>query len=52
MILRQALEELRLNQSIKHNTEYQPIEYLNDDGSTTNYQSKIQIINQKEKITA
>ena len=27
-------------------------EYLNDDGSTTNYQLNIQIINQKEKITA
>ena len=43
MILRQALEELRLHQSIKDNTEFEPIIYMQNDGTLSNHSTKIEI---------
>lgn len=43
MILRKALEELRLHQSIKHNTEFEPIVYIQNDGTLSTNTTKIEI---------
>lgn len=43
MILRKALEELKLHQSIKNNTEFEPIVYMQNDGTLSNHSTKIEI---------
>ena len=43
MILRKTLEELRLQQSIKHNTEFEPIVYIQNDGTLSTNTTKIEI---------
>ena len=43
MILRKTLEELRLHQSIKDNTEFEPVVYIQNDGTLSNHSTKIEI---------